>query len=170
MDLCHVPPTINAILQNMNKLHESNEETISLLVKILVKFHLLHTDLKLQTEQNFYNAYRKRAKLWVISCLSSLMKPNVDTSIASIDALITDAFQHEGILDLDTMERNVLEIINHRILYENKGGRSMSTSLTLCDGDDLSNDIMGLVSSQLESFQNEQGLDSTSLVDLVLNE
>ncbi|GFH58419.1 predicted protein [Chaetoceros tenuissimus] len=170
MDLCHVPPTINGILQDMKKLH-GNEKMISLLVKILVKFHLLHSDLKLTTteQEKFYNAYRERAKLWVISCFGKLMKPN-NTSIASIDALIADAFQYEGILDLDTVERDVLEIINQKILDENKDETSMAASLDICNGDDLSNDMMGLVSSQLESFRNEQGLDSTSLVDLVLNE
>ena len=126
------------------------------------------------TEQNFQNAYRQKAKQWVYTSLDKLMKPNGNTSIASIDALIVDSFQHDGILDLDTMKQHVLQVMQDRILYETQEERVMMGSTSLecsdCDDRDLPNDLMGLVSSQLESFQNEQCLDSSSLVDLVLNE
>lgn len=144
---------------------------ISLLVKLLVKFYLLHSTCLLPTtEQNFHDAYRKRAKLWVIACLAKLMKPNVNTFIASIDALIADSFQYKGILDVDTVERNVLHVTQERLLREKEEERIKAKSLEFHDTHNLPSSMTGLVSSQLESVQNEQLLDSTSLVDLVLNE
>ena len=170
MDLCHVPPTINAILQEINDsihTHDINQNIITLLVQILVKFHsILPT-----TEQNFQNAYRQKAKQWVCSSLGKLMKPNGTTSLASIDALIADSFSYNGMLDVDTFKQHMLQVMQDKILYSrNKEEKvTVSNSLEFYDCD-LPNDVMGLVSSQLESFQNEQCLDSSSLVDLVLNE